>query len=108
MKKLLLPLGACGVSFGLGVASKWTGLYAGAGLAVLFFSNLIQAGIRAGRKGEGRLFWTRTWKILLFCIGFFIVIPCLIYFFSYLPFYRYESARRPNREERRAAAFRKK
>ena len=96
MKKLLLPLGACGVSFGLGVASKWTGLYAGAGLAVLFFSNLIQAGIRAGRKGEGRLFWTRTWKILLFCIGFFIVIPCLIYFFSYLPFYRYESARRPD------------
>ena len=45
LKKLFLPLGACGVSFGLGVASKWTGLYAGAGLAVMFFAHMIRAGI---------------------------------------------------------------
>ena len=94
MKKVLVPLGACGISFGLGVASKWTGLYAGAGLAVLFFANLIRTGIQAGKEEE-RLFWRRTWKILLFCVVFFIVIPCAIYFLSYLPFYRYESARHP-------------
>ena len=94
MKKVLVPLGACGISFGLGVASKWTGLYAGAGLAVLFFANLIRTGIQAGKE-EKRLFWRRTWKILLFCVVFFIVIPCAIYFLSYLPFYRYESARHP-------------
>lgn len=29
-----------GVCFGLGAASKWTGIYAGAGLAVIFFLHL--------------------------------------------------------------------
>lgn len=95
-KKILLPLGACGISFGLGVASKWTGLYAGVGLAVLFFAGLIAAGVRAGRAGETGLFWSRVWKILLFCVGFFIVIPALTYFISYLPFYQYEIVRRPD------------
>ena len=33
----LLPLGLCGLSFGLGISSKWTCLYSGVGLAVLFF-----------------------------------------------------------------------
>ena len=94
--KILLPLGACGISFGLGVASKWTGLYAGAGLAVLFFSGLIATGVRAGKTGEIRLFWRRTWKILLFCIGFYILVPALIYFVSYLPFYRYQASLHPD------------
>ena len=38
--KTLLPLGACGISMGLGIACKWTGVYAGVGLAVLFFATL--------------------------------------------------------------------
>lgn len=35
--KQLLPLGLSGVCFGLGASSKWTCIYTGAGLAVLFF-----------------------------------------------------------------------
>ena len=39
-KKLAL-LGLSGLMFGLGVSSKWTCLYSGAGLAVLYFTDLI-------------------------------------------------------------------
>ena len=39
-KKLAL-LGLSGLMFGLGVSSKWTCLYSGAGLAVLYFGDLI-------------------------------------------------------------------
>ena len=35
--KTLIPLGLSGLFMGLGIASKWTGCYAGAGLAVIFF-----------------------------------------------------------------------
>ncbi|MCD8326511.1 MAG: phospholipid carrier-dependent glycosyltransferase [Lachnospiraceae bacterium] len=34
--RTFLPLGACGVCFSMGVACKWTGFYAGVGLAILF------------------------------------------------------------------------
>lgn len=40
--RTLLPLGACGISMGLGIACKWTGAYAGAGLAILFFGVLFR------------------------------------------------------------------
>lgn len=36
--KTLIPLGLSGISFGLGISSKWIGFYAAAGLAVLLFS----------------------------------------------------------------------
>ena len=35
--RVLADLGLCGFSMGLAIASKWIGIYAGAGLAVLFF-----------------------------------------------------------------------
>ena len=38
--KTLLPLGACGICMGFGIAAKWTGVYAGGGLAVIFFATL--------------------------------------------------------------------
>ena len=92
----LLPLGACGVSFGLGVAAKWTGLYAGVGLAVLFFAHLILAYRRAKTAEERRDRWNRTWKTILFCCVFFLAVPAAIYFVSYQPFYRYEHAKDPS------------
>lgn len=94
LKKALIPLGACGVSFGLGVASKWTGLYAGAGLAVLFFTHLFVTLHRCGSKSERRVWADRAWKTVVFCCVFFLLIPALIYYSSYTPFYRYETARR--------------
>ena len=94
-RKLLPPLGACGIAFGLGVASKWTGLYAGAGLALLYFAHLTMAGLEAREKGESRLFWRRAIRLCLFCVGFFVVLPACIYFVSYTPFFRYEQSIRP-------------
>lgn len=96
LKKLFLPLGACGVSFGLGVASKWTGLYAGAGLAVMFFAHMIRVGVSCRKNAaERKEFWRRTWAAVGFCCIFFIAIPALIYYLSYTPFFRYE-ATKPN------------
>lgn len=40
--KTFLPLGLCGVCMGLGIACKWTGVYAGCGLALLFFAHLLR------------------------------------------------------------------
>ena len=48
-KKLAL-LGLSGLMFGLGVASKWTCLYSGAGLAVLYFGDLIYNFVRIVRE----------------------------------------------------------
>jgi hypothetical protein len=48
-KKLAL-LGLSGIMFGLGVSSKWTCLYSGAGLAVLYFSDLIYNLVRIIRE----------------------------------------------------------
>ncbi len=103
LKKTFLPLGACGVCMGLGIACKWTGVYAGAGLAILFFSTLYQryreyrfassdpegetAGIPHGRILER--FAPCTRKTILFCCCFFVAIPALIYCLSYLPFRDY-------------------
>lgn len=96
----LLPLGACGICMGLGIACKWTGVYAGAGLAVLFFAVLFRRyreycyaktapedtsnGIPHGRIL--RVFRPYAVKTLCFCLVFFVAIPALIYLLSYLPF----------------------
>ena len=37
----LVPAALGGVAFGLGCASKWTGVYAGAGLAIVYFAALL-------------------------------------------------------------------
>ena len=48
--KKLAMLGLSGLMFGLGVSSKWTCLYSGAGLAVLYFGDLIYNLIRIIRE----------------------------------------------------------
>ncbi|SDG10437.1 phospholipid carrier-dependent glycosyltransferase [Marvinbryantia formatexigens] len=100
LRRTFLPLGACGVSFGLGIACKWTGFYAGAGLAVLFFLTLwrrYREYVFARKSPEGssggishayiiKSFRMDTVKTLIFCILFFVAVPFLIYLLSYLPF----------------------
>ena len=44
LKQNLVPLGLSGLFMGLAVASKWTGCYAGVGLAALFFIGLWRKG----------------------------------------------------------------
>jgi len=76
----LRDLALCGVSFGLGAASKWTCFYAGAGLAVIWALWVIREA-RAGRLGLRGFV-----KNALFCVVFFILLPGLIYYLSYIPY----------------------
>ena len=90
-KKTLVPLLLTGVSFGLGIASKWTGFYAGAGLAVLFFGawaltyHKKRDAFRLEKEKRSQ-FQTRFWKTGAACILMFVIIPLCIYTLSYLPF----------------------
>ena len=100
LKKTWIPLGACGIAFGFGVASKWTGAYAGVGLAVIFFTQLFmryREYLYAVRTPKGTTngishkriisnFKENTTRTILFCMLFFVAIPFTIYLLSYIPF----------------------
>ena len=100
LKKTFLPLGLSGLCMGFGVACKWTGAYAGVGLAVLFFATLYrrykeyQFACAAPKKTTNGIahshiiknFAAYTKKTILFCVGAFGAVPALIYTLSYLPF----------------------
>lgn len=104
----LLPLSLAGVAFGLGAATKWLCIYAGAGLAVLLF---VQLGKRyleyayarrmlADKIGSAVLsderrsyleeitrgYIRRTLITLLWCVLFFIIVPLGLYIISYAPY----------------------
>ena len=83
----LIPLGLCGVTMGVAWATKWIGLYASVGLAVLFFWRLWRhwRNDRYALRHDGASFSFRTGAILTvaFCMIFFLLIPVLIYYFSY-------------------------
>ena len=79
----LPALALSGVSFGLGAASKWTGFYAGAGLAVLWLIDRIarlRAGYRAGKRAAA---WRETGENVLWCLLLFVLVPAVIYYLSY-------------------------
>ena len=106
LKKTLLPLGACGICMGLGIASKWTGVYAGAGLALIFFSVLYRryreylyakkapSGSTCGIPHAYILesFFPYARRTVCFCLVFFVAIPAAIYLLSYLPFRDYSDS----------------
>jgi len=84
----LWALALCGICFGLGTASKWTCIYAGAGLALLWAGHWV---LRAATEKSSQL-WAEFLRNSLFCILFFVLIPALIYYLSYLPYGRAEHA----------------
>ena len=72
-------LALSGLFFGLGAASKWTCLYAGAGLALIwawYWVKNARLGPKAFLKNCG------------FCLLFFVLLPCGIYYLAYLPYGR--------------------
>lgn len=79
--RALLPLFLSGLSFGLACASKWTGLYAGAGLAVLFFAALIRRWQLEPRTRDGEVLLAFAGGVL-----FFVLVPLGVYLASYLPY----------------------
>ena len=100
--RVLTDLGMSGFFMGLAIASKWIGIYAGAGLAVLFFwhggrilalDRKEQKALRAeGRTKElaqrtkaGRKFL----RICAFCVAAFVLVPAAIYLVSYVPYFAY-------------------
>jgi Gpi18-like mannosyltransferase len=102
VRATLKPLLLCGLMFGLGAASKWIGLYAGAGLAFVLFLGrarelrdfgkspsikkprgwLASLGVQAGEYAYRK----KLLIMLAGCVVFFIVIPGLIYTLSYIPY----------------------
>ena len=106
----LILLGPPGVgktclSIGLGIASKWIGLYAAVGLALLFFvaiyrqyrvSNMAcgldveHAKLDDSQKARVRAAQDFTLKRILitcgFCVIFFVLVPCVIYYLCYIPY----------------------
>ena len=100
LKDKLRPLALSGVAFGLGCASKWIGCYAGAGLAVVLFYHLLTAlseaykGHDKGAAARRSLFWKRLWTTAGWCCLWFLLVPGVIYFLSYFPYYRYEASLR--------------
>ena len=75
-------LALSGVFFGLGAASKWTCIYAGAGLAVIWLVYWITQVKKPG-------FAKRFIGNCAFCLLFFVAIPVAIYYVSY---YHYGTA----------------
>lgn len=100
LRKTFLLLGLSAVAMGLGCASKWTAVYAAAGLAIFFFAIMFQryreyryamedpSGETEGIGHEYILesFPGRLKKTIVFCVLFFVVIAGLIYLLSYIPF----------------------
>jgi dolichyl-phosphate-mannose-protein mannosyltransferase len=101
-RKMLLPLLLSGICWGLGAASKWIVIYAGAGLALIFFINLYNKhrevkelkNSKAAKKDKEA--WAflqkkideypkRVWQTLGWSALVFIVLPALLYFLAYTP-----------------------
>lgn len=95
LQKTLRPLALAGIFFGLGAASKWICFYASAGLAVIFFTSLVQRYLeyRRFRNSEDETlrktvkpFWSNALRTCIWCCAFYILIPAAIYLLSYLPY----------------------
>ena len=79
-KNTFIILGICGISMGLGIACKWTGVYAGAGLAILFFIAFFKS------YGKNAFSNAKATGTIIFCILAFVLIPLGIYGLSYIPY----------------------
>ena len=105
LRKSLIPLALSGLFMGLAIASKWIGLYSAVGLALLFFvaiyrqyrvSNVAcgldveRAGLDDGQKARVHAAQDFTLKRILitcgFCVIFFVLVPCVIYYLCYIPY----------------------
>ncbi len=91
--KSCIPLLFSGLFMGLAIASKWIGIYAGVGLALLFFYTSIQhirqykAAVGLGLEDISKKGFRQVAFTWLLCILFFIVIPLVIYYASYIPYF---------------------
>ncbi len=80
LKQKVKWLALSGIFFGLSVSVKWTGLYAGLGLCILFFAKMIKDIIKNKKLDKEYLY------IIASCVLYFVLIPCAIYILCYLLF----------------------
>lgn len=72
-----------GISAGLAIATKWTGLYGAAGIAVIFFTFLIKHCAASGKFKDSVPYLS---KLCAVCVVSFIIIPLACYSLSYIQF----------------------
>lgn len=77
-RRRLLWLGLAGLGFGLGAASKWTCIYAGAGLGVLWLIHWVVRFAKEKKAVLSEFILNAAW-----CVLFFVGLPFLIYYVSY-------------------------
>ncbi|MBQ8159628.1 MAG: phospholipid carrier-dependent glycosyltransferase [Clostridia bacterium] len=108
LRSILPDLALSGFFMGCACASKWIGIYAGFGLAVLYFWTLLRHLCLAGEarkllEAEVSLsederetlkkraaVAPRLVKLCLWCLLFFVLIPIVIYLLSYIPYFSYQ------------------
>ena len=73
----------CGIAMAFAVSVKWTGIYAAAGIAIIFFYFLFRkiGGVRNTKTEK-----TYLVKTGCLCAVFFVLIPAVVYTLSYIPF----------------------
>ena len=72
---------AAGAAFGVGAACKWSVLYGGAGLAVVWLLRMIMLFRYKGKEALKPFFATVGQSV-----AFFVIIPVIIYYLSYQPY----------------------
>lgn len=87
-RKGALPLFLSGLTWGLGAASKWTVIYGGAGLAILYFIGLWFKWRDWPQDETGRRVDFGPWcgRTIAFSVLCFVLIPVVIYTLSYWPY----------------------
>ena len=86
LRKSLMPLFLSGLFFGIGVACKWTALWSGAGLLIIYLIHHINVGRRYVKSGRGGIFVKRLAVTIAVSLAFFVVIPAAVYCMSYIPY----------------------
>ena len=99
LKKTFRPLFFCGIFVGIGFASKWNVAYGFIGIAILFFMNMYKRYkeyLHAKKKVEVehstdetdqkvyQSFRGNFVKTIFACVLFFVIIPCIIYYLSFI------------------------
>ena len=81
VKKKIKYLGLSALFIGCAIATKWTGLFVGSALAIIFFAHFIYR-----NRGKAEMKKEDARKIIIWTIVFFTVIPIVIYLLSYFLF----------------------
>jgi dolichyl-phosphate-mannose-protein mannosyltransferase len=86
LRKTLFPLFLSGLFFGLGAASKWTAVYSGLGLLIIYVMRQVIRGGYYKKLGDMKAFRKYLAATLLASLVFFVIIPVSCYYLSYIPY----------------------